>query len=134
MVKNPGLWPSIDTIKSGDIGKRRADIAEMLEGCWRSCIEGGNGLGSGKAEGESGTSNTEQEPFIADAIIANPPSYGHLHCAEKLRIPLHMIFTMPWSPTHAFPHPLASINRRSLEPSVANYISYSMMELLAWQG
>jgi len=31
--------------------------------------------------------------FVADAIIANPPSYGHIHCAEKLGIPLHMMFT-----------------------------------------
>ena len=33
------------------------------------------------------------------AIIANPPSYGHIHCAEKLRVPLHIYFTMPWTPT-----------------------------------
>ena len=39
------------------------------------------------------------EPFVADAIVANPPSYGHTHCAEKLNIPLHIVFTMPWSPT-----------------------------------
>jgi hypothetical protein len=23
-------------------------------------------------------------PFVADAIIANPPSFAHFHCAEKL--------------------------------------------------
>lgn len=33
------------------------------------------------------------KPFIADAIIANPPSFGHIHCAEKLGIPLHLMFT-----------------------------------------
>jgi sterol 3beta-glucosyltransferase len=32
-------------------------------------------------------------PFVADAIIANPPSFAHIHCAEKLRIPLHIMFT-----------------------------------------
>jgi hypothetical protein len=31
--------------------------------------------------------------FVADAIIANPPSFAHLHCAEKLGIPLHLMFT-----------------------------------------
>ena len=35
----------------------------------------------------------EHEDLEVDAIIANPPSYGHLHCAEKLGIPLHMMFT-----------------------------------------
>ncbi len=27
-------------------------------------------------------------PFVADAIISNPVSYGHIHCAEALAIPL----------------------------------------------
>lgn len=35
----------------------------------------------------------------AEAIIANPPTIGHIHCAEKLGVPLHMMFTMPWSKT-----------------------------------
>ena len=94
MVKNPGLIPSMETIKSGDVRRRRAEIAEILQGCWRSCIEAGNGLGpSKKGPGDADTTDTEEESFVADAIIANPPSYAHLHCAEKLKIPLHMIFT-----------------------------------------
>lgn len=94
MVKNPGLMPGMESLKAGDVGKRRADIAEILEGCWRSCIEEGDGMG--------GVSNPKGRPivedpvdrlFVADAIIANPPSYAHIHCAEKLGIPLHMMFT-----------------------------------------
>ena len=42
----------------------------------------------------------------AEAIIANPVCYGHIHCAEKLQVPLHLFFTMPWTPTAAFPHPM----------------------------
>jgi hypothetical protein len=41
---------------------------------------------------------------------------------------------MPYSPTQAFPHPLASMDRNEQDPNFANYISYTMMELLAWQG
>jgi hypothetical protein len=26
----------------------------------------------------------DKYPFVADAIIANPPSFAHFHCAEKL--------------------------------------------------
>ena len=48
---------------------------EMIEGCWKSCVEG---------------------DFIADAIIANPPSFAHVHCAERLNIPVRIVFTMPW--------------------------------------
>lgn len=29
-----------------------------------------------------------QTPFVAEAIISNPVSYGHIHCAEALAIPL----------------------------------------------
>jgi hypothetical protein len=38
MVKNPGLIPSFDTIKEGEIGRRRDQMAEMFEGFWRACI------------------------------------------------------------------------------------------------
>lgn len=37
MVKNPGLIPSLDTIKEGEIGRRRAAMYEMFQGMWRAC-------------------------------------------------------------------------------------------------
>lgn len=101
MVKNPGLMPGMDTLWSGDVGKRRKGIAEILRGTWRSCIETGNGMGVDplKQTVEEWMGIEEQlpeqlkKPFVADAIIANPPAFGHVHCAEKLGIPLHMMFT-----------------------------------------
>jgi hypothetical protein len=113
MVRNPGLIPGLESIRAGDIGARRKNMYEMMVGLyvspcsslissWFSCIN---------------PSEFSSEPFIADAIIANPPSYAHIHCAEKLGIPLHLMFTMPWSPTHEFPHPLASISSTNLEPN-----------------
>jgi hypothetical protein len=68
---------------------------------WRSCIETGNGLGvdplKQSVEEWMGVEDQLPEhlkkPFIADCIIANPPSFGHIHIAEKLGIPLHMMFT-----------------------------------------
>jgi sterol 3beta-glucosyltransferase len=89
MVKNPGLMPGLESLKAGDVGKRRADISEILEGCWRACIEPGDGMTPAKRE----SLEDPKQQFIAEAIIANPPSYAHIHCAEKLGIPLHMIFT-----------------------------------------
>lgn len=38
MVKNPGLIPNIDTIKGGEIGRRRAQMYEMFQGMWRACV------------------------------------------------------------------------------------------------
>ncbi len=95
MVKNPGLIPGMESLKAGDVGKRRADIAEIIDGCWRGCIEPGNGMNEKNTARKVPLTIGEQVDrlFIADAIIANPPSYGHIHCAEKLGIPLHMMFT-----------------------------------------
>ncbi|CAF3570068.1 unnamed protein product, partial [Rotaria sp. Silwood2] len=73
-------------------------------------------------------------PFVAEAIIANPPSYGHIHCAQKLQIPLHMIFTMPWSPTSAFPHPFVKVDHDLGSTEKRNLLSYSVVEMLTWSG
>ncbi|PVH84848.1 glycosyltransferase family 1 protein [Cadophora sp. DSE1049] len=119
MVKNPGLIPKMSSLKAGDIPRKRAMIMDILDGCWRSCIQ---------PDPETGA------PFVADAIIANPPSFGHLHCAQALGIPLHLMFTMPWSSTRAFPHPLANLKYRGNDRKFANYLSYNVVEFLTWQG
>jgi hypothetical protein len=38
MVKNPGMIPTMDTLKKGEVGRRRDQMAEMFEGFWRACI------------------------------------------------------------------------------------------------
>ncbi|KAF5860303.1 hypothetical protein ETB97_001723 [Aspergillus alliaceus] len=128
MVKNPKLIPNMETLLQGSIRRRRREIRTIIGGCWRSCIEAGEGLDITSDEA------LRAPPFIADAIIANPPSFAHIHCAEKLGIPLHLMFTMPWSPTQAFPHPLANIRTRDAKPSVANFASYALTEMVIWQG
>lgn len=131
MVKNPGLLPNKESVKAGDVGKRRAEMWEMINGAWRSCIEAGNGMDEPV---KAAHVRDADDLFLADAIIANPPSMAHIHCAEKLGIPLHMVFTMPWSPTETFAHPLASMNYGGADAKTANYLSFIMMELLTWQG
>jgi UDP:flavonoid glycosyltransferase YjiC (YdhE family) len=137
MVKNPGLMPGFRSLASGDVGQRRRDVAEYIQGCWRSCYKAGDGTGdddiSEPSENNS-SSESAARPFVADCIIANPPSFAHIHCAEKLGIPLHIMFTMPYSPTQAFPHPLANIQSSNTDPQLTNYISYAMIEVLSWQG
>lgn len=119
MVKNPGLIPQMNSLRAGDIQRKRAMVAEMLQGCWESCIE---------------DDPVAQTPFVADAIIANPPSFAHVHCAQALGIPLHLMFTMPWTSTRSFPHPLANLKYSTTEPKMANYLSYGIVEWLTWQG
>jgi len=90
MVKNPGLMPGNDALKSGDIGLRRKGMFEIMHGCWNSCIQADP---EHKGESSSSPAPDTQKPFSADAIIANPPSFAHIHCAERLGIPLHIMFT-----------------------------------------
>ncbi|KAL0930991.1 udp-transferase [Colletotrichum truncatum] len=130
MVKNPGMIPTLDAVKAGDIGRRRSAMAEMFEGFWRACINA--------TDDEKDIHNLKmmgaKDPFIADAIIANPPSFAHIHCAEALGIPLHLMFTFPYTPTQAFPHPLASIKKSNVDPGYTNFISYPLVEMMVWQG
>lgn len=119
MVKNPSIFPSFATMKSGEIGRKRKMVYEMLNGCWRSCI-----MPDARTE----------IPFVADAIIANPPSFAHVHCAQALGVPVHLMFTMPWSPTKAFPHPLANMQTEESDPQTANFMSYRIVDVMTWQG
>ncbi|KAF2829543.1 UDP-Glycosyltransferase/glycogen phosphorylase [Ophiobolus disseminans] len=120
MVKNPGLIPSMKSLREGDIQRKRSMITEILNGCWKSCIE---------------PDIRSQRPFVCDAIIANPPSFAHIHCAQALGVPLHMMFTMPWSSTRAFPHPLANFVGSDVKrQALVNYASYGIVEFLTWQG
>ncbi|KEF59768.1 uncharacterized protein A1O9_04616 [Exophiala aquamarina CBS 119918] len=144
MVKNPGLMPGFDSLKSGDVGKRRKGIYEIISGCWRSCIEAGDGTGVQVSDDSMDARSFDSavsfdvdpalKPFVADAIIANPPSFAHVHIAEKLGIPLHLMFTMPWSPTQSFPHPLANIISSNTDPNMANFVTYALVDMLTWQG
>lgn len=120
MVNNPGIIPKFSSLRDGDITRKRKMILEMLEGCWRSCIE---------------PDPKTNRPFVAEAIIANPPSFAHLHCAQALGIPVHLMFTMPWTPTREFPHPLANIVKSSIaDVKTSNFLSYGLVELMTWQG
>ncbi len=88
MVRNPGLLPTYEAFHSGDVKRQRKNIYQILKGCWRACIEPGARTTSGL-----NSQDTRKLSFVADAIIANPPSFAHIHCAERLGIPLHLMFT-----------------------------------------
>ena len=119
MVRNPSLLPSFQTIMEGEIGRKRTMVADMLDGFWDSCLL---------------PDPVTDVPFVADAIIANPPSFAHVHCAQALGIPVHIMFTMPWTGTKAFPHPLANLANGGGDPGMANFLSYHLVEWMTWQG
>lgn len=58
-----------ESLRHGDVGKRQREIFDILVGCWRSCIEAGDGSDLDLLENDN---EVPQRPFIADVIIANP--------------------------------------------------------------
>eukprot|EP00743_Colponemidia_sp_Colp-15_P006113 GILK01006571.1.p1 GENE.GILK01006571.1~~GILK01006571.1.p1 ORF type:complete len:965 (-),score=132.21 GILK01006571.1:54-2915(-) len=115
MVKNPGLFPS-NPVK--EVPKKREFVWELMCSAWDACTQ----------PSHAGTDS--EEPFIAEALISNPVAYAHIHVAEKLQIPLHMYFTMPWSPTRQMPHPLVAYGGENQH--LQNYVSYYMIDELMW--
>lgn len=78
MVKNKGFLPS----GPSEIPIQRNQIKEIIYSLLPACKD---------PDPDSAI------PFKADAIIANPPAYGHTHVAEALKVPIHIFFTMPWT-------------------------------------
>ncbi|GAA0145580.1 glycosyltransferase [Lithospermum erythrorhizon] len=54
---------------------------------------------------------------------------GHTHVSEALGVPIHIFFTMPWTPTNEFPHPLSRVKQ-----PVAYRVSYQIVDALIWLG
>ncbi|XP_022149768.1 sterol 3-beta-glucosyltransferase UGT80A2-like isoform X2 [Momordica charantia] len=110
MVRNKGFLPS----GPSEIPIQRSQMKDIIYSLLPACKEPDmdNGI-----------------PFKADAIIANRTAYGHTHVAEGLKLPLHIFFTMPWTPTNEFPHPLSRIKQQ------AGYrLSYQIVDSLIWLG
>ncbi|KAE8009894.1 hypothetical protein FH972_006300 [Carpinus fangiana] len=110
MVKNKGFLPS----GPSEISIQRSQIKSIISSLLPAC------------EAPDPNSNVS---FTADAIIANPPAYGHTHVAEALRVPLHIFFTMPWTPTIEFPHPLSRVGQQ-----IGYRLSYQIVDALIWLG
>ncbi|CAA7390680.1 unnamed protein product [Spirodela intermedia] len=109
MVKNKGFLPSAPS----EIPVQRKQMKNIIFSLLAAC----------KDPDDSGI------PFKPDAIIANPPAYGHTHVAEALKIPIHIFFTMPWTPTAQFPHPLSRVKQQ------AGYrLSYQVVDSMIWLG
>jgi hypothetical protein len=58
-----------------------AMVKEILKSTWPACTDPGN---------------SPEGPFTTDLIISNPPTNGHIHVAEALGVPLHIMFPQPW--------------------------------------
>ena len=126
MVKTHGkLMPNLldmDEIKdhAGDIPEKLTMLKEICDSTWPAATA-------------PDPEDPDATPFLAEAIISNPVSYGHTHVAEALGIPLHMFFPQPWTPTKAFPHVFASMPQ-SKGWSMDNFLSYYFVDEFLWLG
>uniref|UniRef100_I1QA62 sterol 3beta-glucosyltransferase n=3 Tax=Oryza glaberrima TaxID=4538 RepID=I1QA62_ORYGL len=110
MVKNKGFLPATPS----EIPIQRKEIKEIIFSLLPACKDPDTDTGA---------------PFNVDAIIANPAAYGHVHVAEALKVPIHIIFTMPWTPTCEFPHPFSRVKQP------AGYrLSYQIVDSFVWLG
>ncbi|VFQ86297.1 unnamed protein product [Cuscuta campestris] len=110
MVKNKGFLPS----GPSEIPVQRKQLKDIIYSLLPACKD---------------PDMDTKVSFKADAIIANPPAYGHIHVAEALKIPIHIFFTMPWTPTSEFPHPLSRVKQPS-----GYRLSYQIVDSLIWLG
>ncbi|PWY90414.1 UDP-Glycosyltransferase/glycogen phosphorylase [Aspergillus sclerotioniger CBS 115572] len=96
----------------------RHSLFESYHGSWRACIA---------------SYRREPRPFLADAIIATPLAHAHIHCAERLSIPLHIMSTALWNATKEFPHPLSHVEGcEEVDEKTSNLLSYALVEESIW--
>lgn len=85
----------------GILAQKKKMLREILESCWGG-VSGPDPLSpyyelfGGGDWGGLYKDQAKLSPFVADAVIANPPCIGHIHVCEALGIPLHIMFPQPW--------------------------------------
>lgn len=113
MVETKGtIWG--EAMHPSNFPEKSKMVKAIIESCWPAVTQ---------PDPEGG------EPFRADAIISNPPTGGHLHVAEALGVPLHLMFPQPaYFGTKEFPHPMAGLKVLANNPG--NRQSYTAFEVL----
>ncbi|KAH7313413.1 hypothetical protein B0I35DRAFT_272604 [Stachybotrys elegans] len=96
-------------------------LKRLLQDLWSACTE-------------SVPFQGEQFLFVADAIIANPAAVAHIHCAEALGIPVHIMSTNPCRPTTSYRHPNTTILRSNIHFRVNNFRSYFLVDSMGKRG
>ncbi|CAK4613868.1 unnamed protein product [Aphanomyces euteiches] len=72
----------------------------------------------------------KSQDFRADMIVSHPDVMLHVHLAERLGVPLHLLSGTPYSPTADMPHPLVEVIAH--DDKHTNWFSYLQVHSFAW--
>lgn len=103
------------------IPAKKKMVTDIIESCF-------------PAVSEADPFDEDQEPFQADAIISNPPTGGHIHVAEALGVPLHIMFPQPWYyGTSMFPHPMSGLRHEpGQRGNRESYMAFEVVNMAAF--
>jgi len=101
--------PDMITVDPSEIKKNQRIMSKIYDSTWAAV--------------------TSPQGYKPDVLISNPPVNVHVHLMQKLQVPLYIMFTMPWSPTNDYMHPLAP-----MQWAISNKQSYRVVDKMVWVG
>ncbi|OJJ47387.1 hypothetical protein ASPZODRAFT_132374 [Penicilliopsis zonata CBS 506.65] len=119
-----------DLSQAADGPQTRVMLLDQYTSCWEACIASLDA--NDNSSSSSSSSSVTSQPFMADAIIASPLAHAHIHCAQRLSVPLHIMSSTPCWPTREFPHPEAQSITQIDDPGLLNMLTYAMLEESVW--
>jgi hypothetical protein len=98
--------------------KYQAMIVDIIYSCWDACTK-------------TDPKDPEAKLFVPNAIISNPVTYAHIHCAEALGVPLHMMFPQVsiYECKHIFCNSLTSLRTIAMDTNESISSSFIMSQL-----
>ncbi|CZT52284.1 related to squalene cyclase [Rhynchosporium secalis] len=95
----------------------------MLQRFWKASIDN---------EYLQSSEKLPARPFIADGIVSSLSSLTHVHCAEKLQVPLVLASLQPLLTTSEFPNVLTMSKPKFSAGRKFNSYSYFILDLINW--
>jgi hypothetical protein len=107
------IGSKVHAMFNGELDRLKKLQAEIFESHWLACIE---------------STEENQRPFVADAIISTPVAWTPISLAQRLGVPLFLLHTNPRSPTRAWPHSAGNPNKNILVECDSNFLTWAAEE------
>ncbi|PNW80878.1 hypothetical protein CHLRE_07g333450v5 [Chlamydomonas reinhardtii] len=90
-----------------DLAWLRGQYRDIMDSCWEAATSAPSPEGSNTSSASTTVGGGLGVPYKPDLVVATAITYGAVHVAEALGVPLHVISTIPWRPTQDICHPWA---------------------------